>query len=150
MYRFISALFLAALLGCCLASHAGQIWRCQQNGQTVYVNQPCEGQGEPLELAPLGEISGMEHRPAPRRAPPPSARNDTTDNTRRQSNDGPLGYGERSRLRQLQIERDGLQRDLQRGNVRGHTRTAIQQELRDITREITPLERRARQYPSGP
>lgn len=147
MYRSISALFIPALLGCCLACQAGQIWRCQQNGQMVYVNQPCGGQGEPVELAPLGEISGMETRPAPRRAPP---RHNTTADTRRQSSDGPLGYGERSRLRQLQIERDGLQRDLQRGNVRGHTRTAIQDELRDISREIAPLERRARQYPSGP
>ena len=149
MYRFISAVLLPGLLGCCVLSHAEQIWRCQQNGQVVYINQPCEGQGEPVKLAPLGEISGMENRPA-RQHVPPAARPEARADNRRQDSGGPLGYGERSRLRQLQIERDGLQRDLQRGNVRGHTRTAARDRLRDIAREIAPLERRARQHPSGP
>lgn len=150
MYRPISTLLLPVLLSCGLTGQAGQIWRCEQDGQVTYANLPCEGQGELMELAPLGEISSMENRPAPRRAPPPPARNTPAPDTRQQNNEGPLRYGERSRLRQLQIERDGLQRDLQRGHARGHTRTAMQTRLREVLREVAPLEQRARQHPSGP
>ncbi len=144
------AILTLLLMSAAVTTQADVIWRCPgADGEPVFSNQPCEG-AEPVTLPPLGEISAME-LPAQRQTRPqtatPAAREREAAPRRAE---GPLSFGERTRWRQLRIELDGLERDLQRGLLQGRERSAVQARIRAARQEFAPLERRARIHPPTP
>ena len=142
-----TALLTLLLMSAAASAQGGTIWRCPgADGEPVFSNQPCEG-AEPVTLEPLGEISGMDAsaRPRPARTPPAQPRSTTPRRA-----EGPLSYGERTRWRQLRMELEGLERDLQRGHLQGRERAAAQARIRAARQEFAPLESRARTHPPTP
>lgn len=135
---------LASLL---LASSlvAQPVYVCESDidDTTLFSDLPCD---DARQGAGIGVISGMDAPapavPAPR---PPAARPATTTRQSprpQRAPSGRLSFGERAELRGLEIERDGLERDLRKRHISAAARSRARQRLTEVNRQISALERR--------
>jgi len=137
--------YLIALLGLCpLLAMAGPVYKCQRAETTLYSHTPCEAGAQPLDLPRLGILgSARDHaavqarRKSLRAIPEPAPRP-------RQPRKRPrrLSYGERMTLRKLEIEADGLARDIPKWSESSSYRQALEEELRLVKERIAELRKR--------
>ncbi|MBZ2188998.1 hypothetical protein K8B33_07810 [Alcanivorax sp. JB21] len=110
---------------------------------TLFSDLPCD---EARQEGAIGIISGMDDRgknAPPRTASPPAPRaTPTAPSAARPPRPQRLSFGERARLRGLEIERDGLERDLRKRHSSTASRSRARQRLTQVNREIGELERR--------
>ncbi|MCH8542275.1 MAG: DUF4124 domain-containing protein [Alcanivorax sp.] len=139
-----------ALTGLLLASPlvAQQVYVCKSDTDdtTLFSDLPC---GEAQQGGAIGTISGMDFSgmdsppSAARAAPAARATREAAPPSRpQQSRPGRLSFGERAELRGLEIERDGLERDLRKRHMSDAARSRARQRLTQVNREISALERR--------
>lgn len=77
MKRVVFAFTMALALG---SASAQQVWRCEQDGQVRYTDQPCEKSGRPLPARQLkANIADGLAVEAARAAAPASAASDTAE-----------------------------------------------------------------------
>lgn len=135
---------IVALLAFPAGAAATRIYQCPgENGEPLFSNTPCGAQaelvqlrdtsiiegGEALRIRTQRQLDGLRKVPAPT---PASAGAATIEG---------LGFSERATMRKLEIEVDGLRRDLSR--ARGAQRTALAEQLREREQALRAL--RARQ-----
>lgn len=145
-WPFACPLLMLALVHSSGAADA--IYRCvDSNGATVFANAPCDSASTPLTLPPLGIIgsddggASLNQRLRRLRAQP-----DPKSPAKRRggSSKRPLGFSERVTLRKLEIRRDGLEKDIKKGALSDDYRAALQDELRDVKRQLRELKARER------
>lgn len=134
------------LLVCCLSctALAETVYQCtSEDGSRWFSDRPCNDQAEPITLPDIGSLPGMERIPPYQK--PAEEKPESQPVPRRG-----LTFGERSRLRQLQIRHEGLQRDLQGGLRTPQEQRRREQQLSEIEREIQALEARQGSGYQGP
>lgn len=129
-----------------LAGHVfGQpVYQCPgENGETLFTEQPCDEQASPMALPEIGTLPGMDRIPAYRKP-------DTEKPAARPEPRGGLSFGERNRLREIEIRLDGLQRDLRGSGRSSQRRAELRAEIKELEKEHRALEKKAEQGYAGP
>lgn len=135
---------IALMAFCPLLAFAGPVYKCETGQTTLYSHTPCEAGAQPLDLPRLGILgSARDHaavearRKSLRAIPEPEPR-------KRPPRKGPrrLSYGERMTLRKLEIEADGLARDIPKWSASSSYRQALEEELKLVRERIRELRKR--------
>ena len=139
---FLAALLLSAPVG------ASDVYKCQRGDTTLYSHTPCSPEAKPLDLPRIGILgSARDHEavqaihkalrdmPTPQGSTRQASRQDSPSQRR-------LSYGERMTLRKLEIEADGLARDIQKWSRSSSYRRALEEEYRMVKARIRELRAR--------
>lgn len=136
--------FAALLLLLIAAPVTAEIFRCQgADGEPLFSNLPCANDAQLVQLREATIIDGGEgvldrtrrQLKSLKAIPVPAA------NKRRADNSGP-DFGERVAMRQLEIEVDGLERDLRRARNPEKQR-ALREELKQARSELKSLRKKS-------
>ncbi|MCC1496189.1 hypothetical protein [Alcanivorax sp. 1008] len=123
---------------------ADTLYRCPgPDGVPLFANQPCDEHSKPLELPEIGVIGsddgGVELR---RRLHAMERIADLPARKERSTESSPgLTFGQRMALRQLEIRRDGLQRDVRNQALASSFRKSLSKELSLVKQRIRILEK---------
>lgn len=127
---------------------ADTLYRCDgPDGVPLFANEPCDEQAEPLVLPEIGRIGSDDGGQLLRQRADAMARIGRTKTTKatasraRPSSSG-LTFSERMTLRQLEIRRDGLHRDVRNHVLTPSFRKELRIELREVNQQIKRLESR--------
>lgn len=137
-------LLLTAFALCPLLAMAGPVYKCQSAQTTLYSHTPCEAGARPLDLPRLGILgSARDHAAVQARRKSLKAIPEPAPRVRKQRK-GPrrLSYGERMTLRKLEIEADGLARDISKWSKSSSYRQALEEELKLVKERIAELRKR--------
>ena len=124
-------------------AHA-EIFRCQGvDGEPLFSNLPCANDAQLVQLREATIIDGGEgvldrtrrQLKSLKSIPVPAAK-------KRRADDGGPGFGDRMAMRQLEIEVDGLERDLRRARNPEKQR-ALREQLKDARSELESLRRKS-------
>lgn len=143
MIRYLTIALLLVLSS--LASlGADTLYRCHgADGVPLFANQPCDENSEPLDLPEIGVIGSDDAGAELQRRVDAMARIAGIEQPKRkrQQSTG-LSFGERMTLRQLEIRRDGLRRDISNQGLASPYRKSLADELALVERRIRALEKR--------
>ena len=121
------------------------LYRCEgPGGVPLFANIPCNEHSEPLQLPEIGVIGSddkgaeLQRRTAAMAA---MAGIDPAPKSPGSASAG-LSFGERMALRQLEIRRDGLRRDVGNQALTSPYRKSLASELRLVEKRIRELEKR--------
>jgi hypothetical protein len=137
----ITSLWMLALS---LPAAADTLYRCDgPDGVPLFANVPCGTNSTPVQLSEIGVIGSDDGAASLLRRTeamariagiePPAKRDDAPQG---------LSFGERMTLRQLEIRRDGLERDVRNRSLSSSYRTNLTKELALVNRRIRELEAR--------
>lgn len=123
---------------------AETLYRCQgADGVPLFANQPCDEHSEPLDLPEIGVIGSDDGGAELQRRVDAMARIAGIKPAKRKSGKSTgLSFGERMTLRQLEIRRDGLRRDVGNQALTSPYRKSLTDELAMVERRIRELEKR--------
>ena len=123
---------------------ADTLYRCQSaDGVPLFANQPCDDYSEPLDLPEIGVIGSDDGGAELQRRVDAMARIAGIEQPKRQrGKSSGLSFGERMTLRQLEIRRDGLRRDISNQGQASPYRKSLAEELALVERRIRELEKR--------
>lgn len=123
---------------------ADTLYRCQgTDGVPLFANQPCDEYSEPLDLPEIGVIGSDDGGAELQRQVDAMARiAGITPPKRKPGKSTGLSFGERMTLRQLEIRRDGLRRDVGNQALTSRYRKSLADELALVERRIRELEKR--------
>jgi len=139
--QILPVLWLITLLP---ASGQADIFRCRGSaGEARFSQVPCGGRIDPvtpgraswidgaaMKQRSLDQLQRLQQLPSPTLPRPVQAPSSG------------LGYAQRAKLRQLEIEADGLRRDLDRAGPKRRKR--LQRELDETAKELRSLRKQAR------
>lgn len=134
----------AALLLLIAAPAKAEIFRCQgADGEPLFSNLPCASDAQLVQLREATIIDGGEgvldrarrQLKSLKSIPVPAAKT-------RQGDDSGPGFGERVAMRQLEIEVDGLERDLRRAHNPEKQR-ALRKQLKEARNELKSLRKKS-------
>lgn len=122
---------------------ADTLYRCTgTNGEPLFANVPCDEDSEPLVLPEIGRIGSDDGGALLRQRSEALARiADATAPSGRAAKSPGLTFGQRMTLRQLEIRRDGLQRDVGNQALTSSFRKALREELALVKQRIRELEK---------
>ena len=137
-FAFLFVLLPLAPLG------ADTLYRCQgAGGVPLFSNHPCDDSSEPLELPEIGVIGSDDGGAELQRRVAAMERIAGVKPPKRKSGKSTgLSFGERMALRQLEIRRDGLRRDVGNQALTSRYRKSLADELALVERRIRELEKR--------
>ena len=140
-YRIIAALLA---LSAYTPLEADTLYRCQgAEGEPLFANQPCDDHSKPLELPDIGVIGSDDGGAELQRRVDAMARIAGVEPPKRKRGRSTgLSFGERMTLRQLEIRRDGLRRDVGNQALTSPYRKSLADELALVERRIRELEKR--------
>ena len=140
-YRTITVLLALSPL---MPLGADTLYRCQGlDGVPLFANQPCDEHSEPLELPEIGVIGSDDDGAELQRRVKAMARIAGVEQPKRKRGKSTgLSFGERMTLRQLEIRRDGLRRDVGNQGLASPYRKSLADELAMVERRIRELEQR--------
>ncbi len=123
---------------------ADTLYRCQGlDGVPLFANQPCDEHSEPLELPEIGLIGSDDGGTELQRRVDAMARIAGIEPAKRKPGKSTgLSFAERMTLRQLEIRRDGLRRDVGNQGRASPYRKNLADELRLVEKRIRELEAR--------
>lgn len=140
-YQIIAALFVLSSL---TPLGAETLYRCEgADGVPLFANQPCDEYSEPLDLPEIGVIGSDDGGAELQRRVDAMARIAGIEQPKRKRGKSTgLSFGERMSLRQLEIRRDGLRRDIGNQGLASAYRKSLADELALVERRIRELEKR--------
>lgn len=123
---------------------AENLYRCQgADGVPLFANRPCDQHSEPLDLPEIGVIGSDDGGAELQRRVDAMARiAGIKQPKRKRKKSAGLSFGERMTLRQLEIRRDGLRRDIGNQGLASPYRKSLADELVLVERRIRELENR--------
>ena len=123
---------------------AETLYRCQSaDGVPLFANRPCDEHSEPVELPEIGVIGSDDDGAELKRRVDAMARiAGIRQPKRKHGNSTGLSFGERMTLRQLEIRRDGLRRDIENQALTSPYRNSLGDELTLVEQRIRELQRR--------
>lgn len=123
---------------------AETLYRCQgADGVPLFANRPCDQYSEPLDLPEIGVIGSDDGGAELQRQVDAMARiAGIKQPKRKRGKSTGLSFGERMTLRQLEIRRDGLRRDIGNQGLASPYRKRLADELALVERRIRELEKR--------
>jgi hypothetical protein len=123
---------------------ADTLYRCQGlDGVPLFANQPCDEHSEPVDLPEIGVIGSDDGGAELQRRVNAMARiTGIEPPKRKRGKSAGLSFGERMTLRQLEIRRDGLRRDIGNQGLASPYRKSLADELALVERRIRELEKR--------
>ena len=138
----ITSLLAGVLLASPLPAQPVYVCPSDTDEATLFSDLPCD---EARQDQGIGIISGIEAsgiETSPPAKSPPAAHTAPPSRATRPPRPQRLSFGERAELRGLEIERDGLERDLRKRHMSTAARSRARQRLTQVNREIRALERR--------
>ena len=137
-------LFIPALLFISTSLAADTLYRCDgADGVPLFANVPCDEHSLPLQLPEIGRIGSDDGGVLLRQRTEAMARIaeiPATGQGAAPSSSG-LTFGQRMTLRQLEIRRDGLQRDVRNQALTPSFRKTLGDELALVKQRIRELEK---------
>ena len=143
MIRYLTVMVLLTLSSLTPLG-ADTLYRCEGlNGVPLFANQPCDENSEPLDLPEIGVIGSDDGGAELQRRVDAMARIAGLEPAKRKRGKSTgLSFGERMTLRQLEIRRDGLRRDIGNQELASRYRKSPAGELALVERRIRELEKR--------